>query len=442
MNQRTIKKYIVLKGVGLHTGDQVTLVFKPAGIDFGIKFTRVDLDNHPVLEADVTCIVSNPNIHRCTSIGKDGVIIHTVEHLLSVLYGLGISNLSIEINASEIPGLDGSGIEFLKAIETVGIVDQDKEVEEYAIKEPLGVEENGASIYIVPSEDFRISYVLDYDATFLKSQFVDMVITKDLFEREIALCRTFCLEEEASELIAKGLGKGANHENTLIVGKDGVRENKVHFSDEFARHKMLDLIGDLYLLGARIKGHIFAVKSGHALNGKLLKAISQQRKKYLRKSKIATFDCGDNKEIDISGIMKILPHRYPFLLVDRVIELEKGKRGIGIKNVSINDGFFQGHFPQRPVMPGVLMIEAMAQTAGVVILTNKSHEGKLAFFMAINDVKFRRVVSPGDQLIMEVNVVKCKSRIAQVKGYAKVQNEIVAEATMTFSFADDSYLDF
>lgn len=442
-NQKTIKGEIALSGIGLHTGNKIALKLKPAEVDAGINFIRVDLEGQPKIRMDVSNIKEDSEIPRCTSIGNDGdARIHTVEHLLSVLYGLGITNLIIEVDSNELPGLDGSGIGFLKAIQDVGIVEQDKETEVFAIQEPVGVQENGSSLYIVPSDEFRISYVLDYDYPLLKSQFVDMVIAEETFVKEIALCRTFCIEDEAEALQAQGLGKGANYKNTLIVGKNGIINNESHFEDEFARHKVLDLIGDLSLVGTRIKGHVFAVKSGHTLNLKLAKAIAKQKETYKAKGKIEEFDLKGKEVIDISGIMKILPHRYPFLLVDRVVEIEKGVKGVGIKNVTINDNFFQGHFPTRPVMPGVLMIEAMAQTAGVVILTNKSHEKKLALFMAINDVKFRRMVVPGDQLIMEIEVLRCKSRVAQVKGVCKVANEVAAEATMTFSFADDSYLDF
>jgi len=215
----------------------------------------------------------------------------------------------------------------------------------------------------------------------------------------------------------------------------------MRFKDECARHKVLDLIGDLYLLGMPIKGHVFAVKSGHQLNIELLKKIWEQKEKYQKKTSVPIYDLAGKKEIDIQGIMKILPHRYPFLLVDRVVEIETGKKALGIKNVTINDGFFQGHFPARPVMPGVLMVEAMAQTAGVVILTSKDHHGKVAFFMAADKVKFRKVVVPGDQLLMEVEVVRDRASSAQVHARARVGTEIVAEAEMIFSFTDASYLD-
>jgi len=439
--QKTIQREFSISGVGLHTGNRVDVHFKPAAANSGITFVRIDLPDKPVFKIHPDNVVMNSDVPRCSSIGRGDILIHTVEHLMSVLAGVGIDNLTVEIDNNELPGLDGSGIGFLKAIQQAGIVEQSSPREYFDIQEPIGVQENGSSIFIVPSGDFRISYTLDYNHPILHSQFFSTKIDIATFEREIAPCRTFCLEREAEELRKKGLGKGASYENTLVVGEKGVKENKLRFQDEFARHKVLDFIGDIYLLGMPIRAQVFAVKSGHALNMALLKKIYQQKIKYQSKGIVPHFQLGDQKEIDIQGIMKILPHRYPFLLVDRVIELEKGKRAVGIKNVTANDSFFQGHFPTRPVMPGVLMIEAMAQTAGVVVLTNEEHLGKVAFFMAVDKVKFRRVVVPGDQLILEVKVLRDREKTAQIRAEARVGKEVVAEAEMMFSFTDASYLD-
>ena len=441
--QRTIGREFILAGVGLHTGCKVNIRCKPAPMDSGISFIRTDLPGRPVIPVGPANTHIDTGIPRCTSIGKGDMVIHTVEHFMSVLCGLGISNLTVEVDAFELPGLDGSGLDFLKAIKTNGIVGQHAPSPCFEITGPIGVELNGCSIYAVPDKEFKISYVLDYDNPILKSQFFNATITPRLFEEAIAPARTFCLESEAEELRKNGLGKGANYDNTLVVGKNGVIKNTVRFPDEFARHKVLDFIGDLYLLGMPIRGHVFAVKSGHTLNIQLLKKIQEQRQKYQKKSTGASagFEPSDRKEIDIDGIMRILPHRYPFLLVDRVIEIERGKCGVGVKNVTINDNFFQGHFPARPVMPGVLMVEAMAQTAGVVILTNEAHRGKVAFFLAVDKVKFRRVVVPGDQLVMEVEVIRDRPKTAQARAVAKVGEEVAAEAEMVFSFTDASYLD-
>ena len=440
--QKTIKREFALTGVGLHTGCKVTMRCKPASADSGISFIRVDLPGRPVIRVDPSNIHIDTGIPRCTSIGRGDVVIHTVEHFMSVLCGVGINNLMVEIDAFELPGLDGSGLDFLKAIKEAGIGEQDAPSRCFEVVEPTGVELNGCSIYVVPDKEFKVSYVLDYDNPVLKSQFFNVTIAPEVFEKNIAPARTFCLESEAEELRKNGLGKGANYDNTLVVGRNGVIKNTVRFPDEFARHKVLDFIGDLYLLGMPIRGHVFAVKSGHTLNIQLLKKIYAQKEKYQKRDAATSFDFGNKTEIDINGIMSILPHRYPFLLVDRVIGIEPGKRGVGVKNVTINDNFFQGHFPARPVMPGVLMVEAMAQTAGVVILTNEAHHGKVAFFLAIDKVKFRRVVVPGDQLVMEIEVIRDRPKTAQVRALARVDGEVAAEAEMVFSFTDASYLDY
>jgi len=439
--QRTIKTEFSISGVGLHTGRNVRLKFKPAQINTGIRFVRVDLAGHPEICASPENVLCDGGLPRCTSIGTGDVKIHTVEHLMSVLSGMDIDNLIVEIDSIEIPGLDGSGLKFLHAFKEVGLLEQNAVRQTFVIKEFLGVNHGGASICVFPSDKFHVTYALDYGHPFLSSQIFEIVVDEKNFEKNIAPCRTFCLENESKQLRDNGLGKGANFDNTLVVGDNGVIKNQLRFKDEFARHKVFDLIGDLYLLGYPIIGHIYAVKSGHNLNIKLLNKISEQKKKYEQKGTIPDYDWSGKKEYGIKEIMEILPHRHPFLLVDRVIEIEKGKRAIGIKNVTINDSFFRGHFPTRPIMPGVLMVEAMAQTGGVVVLTNSFHRDKVAFFMAVDNVKFRKVVVPGDQLMMEVEVVKDKAKIAQIHAVSKVAGDIVAEADMVFSFTDASYLD-
>ena len=440
-SKRTIQKEFSLSGIGLHTGEKAQLTFKPAGAHDRIKFIRTDLPSRPVIVAEPDSIIDENGLPRCTTIGNKDASIHTVEHLMSVLAGLGIDSLVIEIDGNEVPGLDGSGLEFLKAFKKAGLKDLDEPKEVFSIKEPIGVKQNGSSLYIFPSDTFQISYTLNYDHPLLHSQVYAAQIDEQTFEKEIAPCRTFCLEKEAKELKLQNLGRGANYDNTLVVGDKGVIKNKLRFNDEFARHKVLDFIGDLYLLGEPIVGSVFAVRSGHFLNIQLLKKILEQKKRYEKKGIVPGFNVKGKREFQINDIMKILPHRYPFLLVDRVIEIEQGKRAVGVKNVTINDNFFQGHFPTRPIMPGVLMIEAMAQTAGVVVLTNEEHKGKVAFFMSVDKVKFRKPVVPGDQLIMEVEVVKDKAKFAQIHAVSKVGEDVVAEADMVFSFTDSSYLD-
>lgn len=440
LKQKTIKSEFTLEGVGLHTGRSVVMRALPAMENTGIRFVRTDLPGRPVIAAVPENVRVDTSVPRCTSLGLGEHYIHTVEHFMSALCGAGITNLTIEINNIELPGMDGSAADFLKAIDDAGVEEQNAAITPFVVYEPIVVELKGCSILIVPSQEFRVSYTLDYSDTFLKSQFYSVGVTEDVFRKEIARCRTFCLEKEVQELKNLGLGQGANYQNTIVVGEKGVVGNQLRFPDECARHKVLDFIGDLYLLGVPLRGHVYAVKSGHTLNFLLLKKILRHKLRMEEYRPIKSFQWDGRPEINIRQVMSILPHRYPFLLVDRVVEIEKGKKAVGIKNVTINDGFFQGHFPTRPVMPGVLMVEAMAQTAGVVVLTNEEHHGKLAFFMAVDNVKFRRVVEPGDQLVMHVEVIRDRSRTAQVRAKAMVDDEIAAEADMVFSFTEGGYL--
>ncbi|MBF0490888.1 MAG: UDP-3-O-[3-hydroxymyristoyl] N-acetylglucosamine deacetylase [Candidatus Omnitrophica bacterium] len=429
--QKTIKTAVTLSGVGLHTGNNVTVTLKPAKADEGIHFCRVDLSGSPRIKLELSSIVMDPAVTRCTAIESNGIRVMTIEHLLAALSGLGIDNLCIDINGTEVPGLDGSSLEFVKAIEHVGMSDLGKPRRYLEVYQPIVISKDTSSIMIVPSKGFEISYTLDYDHPLLRQQTVYFDVKKESFLQDISSARTFCLESEAQEIRSRGLGLGAGPKNTLIISNEGPIDNTFRFDNECARHKVLDIVGDLYLLGFPIRGKIIASKSGHALNRALVGLIYQQQ----RNTVMTT-----GRVFDINEIMKILPHRYPFLLVDRVIEIERGKRGIGIKNLSFNEGFFQGHFPSKPVMPGVLMIEAMAQTAGVIVLTSGQHQDKVALFMSIDGVKFRKVVNPGDQLLMEIEIVRDRERTATVKGVGKVDGEVVVEAEMLFSYTEAKYL--
>ncbi len=433
--QNTIGKEFTLSGRGLHTGHAVQITFKPAAVGEGIHFVRTDIEGRPRLKLGDLALIMGADAGRYSALKSGTTVIYTVEHVVSSLCGLGIDNVTIEMNGDEPPGMDGSAVEYVKALKVAGIVALEAEKIYWEIKEPISVFKDGASVMIVPAQDFKVSYALEYPHPMLR-QSLSLTVTPETYEKEIAPCRTFCLKEEADALLAKGLGQGANTVNTLIFGPDGVVDNTLRFSDEAARHKILDCVGDLFLLGMPIKGHVFAFKSGHNLNRELLKKIAEQKNRYEARRDLFKVEYKEGTSMDVRGIMNIIPHRYPFLLVDRIVEMESGKRGVGIKNVTMNEAFFQGHFPARPVMPGVLMLEAMAQVAAVTLLSMPALLGKIGFYMSVDGVRFRKIVEPGDQLVMEVEITKARSRIAQAKGVCRVDGQIVCEAEMGFAFGE------
>lgn len=438
-NQRTIKKEVKIQGKGIHTGSQVTLKLKPASDNSGILFQRIDLDNAPIIKAHTDNILDTNKSPRQTSIGFKGVEVRTIEHLMAALFGLNIDNLMIELDGSEVPALDGSSLGFVKILNEVGIQELNSRRKLFILKEPVWVSEADSLICAIPLPKFKISYTLHHNnAPYLKTDYLNIDVNQEVFEKEICSSRTFVLEDEAEKLIQQGLGKGASYENTLVVSNKGIIKNKLRFEDEFLRHKILDLIGDLYLLGRPIHAHIIAVKTGHFINHQLIKKIQAQMNKEslaaLRAYPLTEFKSGG---LDIQMLKRILPHRYPFLLVDRIVELEKGKCAVGIKNITVNEIFFNGHFPDRPVMPGVLIVEAMAQVGGVVMLSAEENRGKLAFFMSMNNVKFRKTVVPGDQVIIRAQVGKMRSKAGQLFTTASVDGKIVAEAELMFALVDE-----
>ena len=421
--QKTIKKETKVRGVGIHTGKKVEICFKPAEKDTGINFVRIDLPNKPLVGASISNVIENSLKLRRTSLGVNSCEIHTVEHLIAALFGLGIDNIIIEVNAEEIPALDGAAANFYKILHRAGIAELDSPKKSFVVGKPFWLKEDDAFLAVFPDQDFRISYTLSYSQPPL-NQYLNLEVNEETFARELAPCKTFCLESEVKELRAQGLGQGATPDNTIVVGKSGIVKGKPSFPDEFARHKVLDLIGDFCLLAPSIKAHVVAVKSGHPLNIKLLKKLDKMEQKNLG---------AIMPPFDVEKIMQILPHRYPFLFVDKVLEFQEGKHIVGVKNVTVNEQFFTGHFPGKPVMPGVLVIEAMAQTAGILMLSRPENRGKLAYFMSIDKVKFRKTVVPGDQLILKIDVVRIKSRIIQIRGQAFVEDKLAAEADLMFS---------
>ena len=435
--QCTIAKEVFMNGLGIHTGEPVSIRVLPAPANAGIVFIRTDLPHRPTIPVKSSQVVDLEKSVRRTTLSKHGVEVQTVEHFMASLWGMGIDNAYVEVTSAEMPGLDGSAIQFLQQFKAAGTTEQPAPRRYITLREPLVVEEGESSIVVFPAETLRISYLLSYDRhPLLKSQFVSFASSNGSFEQAIAPARTFCLKDEAESLRTAGFGKGASFENTLVLGAEGVMHNTLRFEDEFARHKILDLLGDLYLLGGHLRAHVIAIKSGHPLNVKLLKKLDQAMEQWkLGSLQSATSEVMVGPELDITQIEKILPHRYPFLLVDRVTSLSE-TRAVGLKCVTINDYFFRGHFPGRPVMPGVLIVEAMAQVGGIIMLNKQENRGRLAYFMAVDKVKFRKPVVPGDVLVLEAELGRLRARTGQVMGRALVDGKLVCEAEFMFALMD------
>ena len=429
--QRTIREPFSLSGVGLHTGAAVTLRVQPAPDDHGVVFVRTDLPDQPRLPADIDYADSQG---RRTSIRMSGAEICTVEHLLAACHAMHVDNLLVHADGPEVPGLDGSALPFVEALRAGKPIDGQKDRREFQLLQPLSVSDpaGDSSIVALPAEQgLSFSYTLDYASPYVGSQYFALRLDENTFTHEIAPARTFVMEEEASRLRASGLGKGATLENTLVFGERGVVENRLRFPDEPVRHKLLDLIGDFFLTNLDLHARIVATKAGHQLNTGMVRALLQ----HVRDTEIAE-GLRKDSTIEIREIMRILPHRYPFLLIDRVVELEGHKRAVGIKNVTINEPFFQGHWPLAPIMPGVLIVEAMAQISGVLLLRKFENTGKLAVLLSIDKVKLRRSVVPGDQLRIECEALKVRSRSARVHCRATVDGKLACEAQINFMLAD------
>ncbi len=436
-SQRTLKTPVTVSGVGLHTGQSVTMTISPAPANTGVVFVRTDLPTRPMIPAAPKYAVDTAVGMRRTIIAKDGVDVQTVEHFMAALWGLGVDNAYAEVSGPELPGLDGSAAPFVHLVGSAGVVEQAVPRKYFTVREPIVLTEDDSMLAVFPDKTFSVSYTLDYHHPQLKTQFASFTPNGKPFAEAIAPARTFCLYEEAEALRARGFGLGASYENTLVVGPQGVMHNTLRFDDEFVRHKILDLIGDLYLLGAHLRGHVVAIKSGHSLNMKLIHKLDQAMELWLSGAlKAVTGEVMVGPQLDSIQIQKILPHRYPFLLVDRIVSFSETKI-VGLKCVTVNDYFFRGHFPNRPVMPGVLMVEAMAQVAGVLMLNKPDNRGKLAYFMSVDKVKFRKPVVPGDQLIIEMELAKLRSRIGQFLGKVYVDGKVVCEGELMFAIADE-----
>jgi UDP-3-O-[3-hydroxymyristoyl] N-acetylglucosamine deacetylase / 3-hydroxyacyl-[acyl-carrier-protein] dehydratase len=445
--QKTLAKPFKIEGKGLHTGVNVTMNFLPAPVNHGFKFKRVDLENEPVIDADVDLVIDTS---RGTLLGVNGARIGTIEHALAALTGMDLDNVLIEVNNEEAPIMDGSSRYFVEAIEKAGVVEQDADRDYFEIKEKIEIYDDisGAHIIALPDDDYRLNVMISFKSRVLNNQFANLETIRG-FKDEIAWCRTFVFLHELEFLLKNNLIKGGDLNNAIViidkeVGQDeldrladlfnhdhvevkpqGILNNlELYFDNECARHKLLDVIGDLALCGKRIKGRIIAAKPGHRPNTLFAQALKDAWKKSL--SEIPAYDPNATPLLDTNQIKEYLPHRYPFLMVDKILSMTDTEV-VGIKNVTQNEPFFQGHFPDEPVMPGVLLIEAMAQTGGLLVLCKL--EGKYStYFIRIDNVKFRKKVVPGDTLIFKLSLSSPIRRgIATMKGVTYVGNKIVAE---------------
>ncbi|MBM3234772.1 UDP-3-O-[3-hydroxymyristoyl] N-acetylglucosamine deacetylase [Candidatus Poribacteria bacterium] len=433
--QQTVKNPVSFSGISLMLGVQSSLTVKPAPTNYGIVFVRTDLPQRPQVKVDIANHVSE--IARCTSIRDGEACVHSIEHVLSALAGMRIDNAIVEIDAPETPAADGSALPYIEVLKQADVSKQDAPRQYFQITQATSVSEADKHITMLPAEQFQITFAFDHPN--LSTQLASFTIDESTYIEQIAPARTFCFANEVEFLRSQGLGRGASRDNVIVISDEGTPDSDLRFQNEMVRHKILDIIGDLYLLGGIPKAHLTAIRSGHALNMQLVKNIEEgkrargQEGNFPLNLQSSIFNLQSKAPpIEAVEIYKVLEHRYPFQMVDRIIEIEEGKRGVGIKNVTFNELFFQGHFPGRPIMPAVLQLEALAQTAGYLIKRLPEHRASLGLFAGMDRVKFRNPVVPGDQLRLEVEIITVRKRFVKTKGKATVNGETTAEAEMTF----------
>ena len=424
MSRRTVAREASISGVGLHLGVPCNLTVRPAASGTGVAFRRTDLSGSPVIPARVERAVLT---ERRTQLGADPVSVHTVEHLLAAVGGLEVDDLIVELDGPEPPIGDGSAGPFVDLLRRAGIAQQPGAVHYFHLTEPVRISDGDSRYEAYPAEDLQLDVSIDFPHPLVGRQTGRFVVTPDVFERELASARTFGFAREVDALRGRGLIRGGSTQSAIVLDEGGVVENTLRWPDEFVRHKALDCVGDLALAGGRIRARVIADRPSHRGTVLLVRAIIAAAGNGGSSTTVA-----EGKTVfGIEEIMRVLPHRYPFLLVDRIVELEQGKRVVGLKNVTINEPFFQGHFPGHPIMPGVLIIEAMAQVGGMLLLgAIPEPENKVVYFTTLNNVKWRRPVKPGDQLRFELQLLQVRGSVAKMSGVAKVDGEVVAEAEM------------
>lgn len=431
-HQRTLAKSASLTGSALHNGGKVTLTIHPAAAGHGYKFRRTDLPDEPVIDALVEHVKT---VERATTLVQGNAKIQTVEHVLSALAGLGVDNALIEMDANEPPIGDGSAAPYVAIIQDAGIVDQEALRAPFELGEAIHIETNGGSIMSVfPHQGLRISCTqVGPDGRF--TQYLSLEITPETYVREIAPARTFVHYEDVKDLMEKGLIKGGSLENALVIrGESVLSKEPLRFTDEFVRHKILDIIGDLALAGRPLRGHIIAVRPGHGPNTELARAIAKRHRDLVAMAPSPVTSSAP--VMDINEVMRVLPHRYPFLMVDRVVEFDGDTKAVGVKSVSINEPYFQGHFPGHPVMPGVLQLEAMAQVASITMMRKSENSGKIGYFMSADEVKFRKPVFPGDTLFIHVEMLKARKNLGKASCKCVVNGDVVSEGVLLFGIVN------